>query len=180
MLIRRIDGATCIFDAPADWKNNEELRSVLAIRDVQTEQGNFMVSAWKPDPHELAALKAGSHIELWIRGTTHPVVALEVPKPKTYLIRCIKYAASAGEAPACPSNCSCVQAASPAVAAAAARWEAFRKAVVEEDDIFLDLMMDALANEHKLTAEQWDAAIDAAIAVLSERHNHGEPKEAAL
>ena len=73
--------------------------------------------------------------------------------------------ASSGEAPACPSNCSCNQTVSPAVAAAAARWEAFRKAVVEEDDVFLDLMMDALANEHKLTAEQWDAAIDVAIAL---------------
>lgn len=91
----------------------------------------------------------------------------EAPSPFMIMCKKFRHSPKTHSVPACLSNCPCDQVASPAVAAAAARWEAFRKAVVEEDDVFLDLMMDALANEHKLTAEQWDAAIDAAIALHS-------------
>jgi hypothetical protein len=48
------------------------------VRDTPTDQGNFMVSAWEPTPQEIEALKNGASLQLWVRGTIHPVVAVVV------------------------------------------------------------------------------------------------------
>lgn len=79
MLIKRIIGANRFLGAPPDWDESKEMQcNVLPICDVQTEQGAFMVSAWEPTPDELAAINNGQSIYLWIRGSSHPVVALSV------------------------------------------------------------------------------------------------------
>jgi hypothetical protein len=78
MLIRRIEGATRNLGAPADWDGDLSKCNVLPIIDVDTDQGPFMVSAWEPTPAELEAISAGATIQLWIRGTAHPVVSLAV------------------------------------------------------------------------------------------------------
>lgn len=77
-MIRRIEGATRNLGAPPDWDGDISKCNVLPIIDVNTEQGEFMVSAWEPTPKELADLNAGGSIQLWIAGTRHPVVSLSV------------------------------------------------------------------------------------------------------
>jgi len=37
-----------------------------------------MVSQWKPSPKELGMLNSNGHIELWVFGPVHPVVAVTV------------------------------------------------------------------------------------------------------
>lgn len=78
MLVKRIDGATKVFGAPADWKDDGSSCVGLPVREVETEQGMFMVSAWEPTPEELKLLQEGVSVLLWIRGVNHPVVALTV------------------------------------------------------------------------------------------------------
>lgn len=78
MLIREIEGATRHLGAPANWDHTKASCDVLPIADVMTESGPFMVSAWTPTAEELAALNAGAPVYLWIGGTSHPVVALNV------------------------------------------------------------------------------------------------------
>jgi len=64
--------------APSDWTDVDGPCEALDIADVETADGNFMLSAWHPEPEELAALNAGGHVVLHIRGYSHPVVALSV------------------------------------------------------------------------------------------------------
>lgn len=78
MLIKRIEGATRNLGAPPNWDGDISKCNVLPIRDVVTDQGPFMVSAWEPTPAELAAINAGASIQLWVQGTGHPVVSLVV------------------------------------------------------------------------------------------------------
>lgn len=78
MLVQRIEGTTKIFGAPADWKDDGSSCVGLPVKEVETEQGQFMVSAWEPTPDELKALNEGASVQLWVRGVGHPVVALMV------------------------------------------------------------------------------------------------------
>lgn len=77
-LIARIKGATRDLGAPPDWKPEHGPCGSLPILDVVTDQGAFMVSAWEFTPEEVIALMGGATLKLWIRGTSHPVVALSV------------------------------------------------------------------------------------------------------
>ncbi len=77
MIVKRIAHATRVLGAPQDWKDDGSCVG-LPVRDVATPEGPFMVSAWEPTPDELAALARGETLKLWIRGTSHPVVALSV------------------------------------------------------------------------------------------------------
>jgi hypothetical protein len=78
MLVRRIENATKVFGAPSDWKDDGSSCAGLPVKEVETDQGKFMVSAWEPTPEELKALNEGKSVQLWVRGEGHPVVALLV------------------------------------------------------------------------------------------------------
>ncbi len=78
MIIKRIQNGTRVFGAPADWDGKDTTCGALVIRDVQTTEGNFMVSAWEPTPEEIERLQGGETVKLWIRGVAHPVVSLTV------------------------------------------------------------------------------------------------------
>lgn len=78
MLIKCIDGFTRQFGAPADWDGKDMSCGVLPVLDVETGEGNFMLSAWEPTPPELEALNKGANIILGVRGTVHPVVSVQV------------------------------------------------------------------------------------------------------
>lgn len=78
MQMCEIAGATRIMVAPKDWKNADGPCADLQIQDVMTNEGNFMVSAWRPSAEELAELMNGKAVLLWIRGTEFPVVAVNV------------------------------------------------------------------------------------------------------
>lgn len=78
MIIKRIEGANRVFGAPPDWNGIDTSCGALPVREVNTPEGMFMVSAWEPTPEELRAIAAGETIKLWVRGPGHPVVALTV------------------------------------------------------------------------------------------------------
>lgn len=59
---------------PSDMTDEE--CSSLDICDVETANGNYMVSAWRPDEADLKKLNEGEPVFLWIRGLSHPVVSL--------------------------------------------------------------------------------------------------------
>lgn len=80
MLIKRIDGATRVFGAPAGHDNETEPLKIsdLPIQDTILDGFPFMVSAWEPTPAELESLKKGAPILLYIGGNIHPVVSVIV------------------------------------------------------------------------------------------------------
>jgi hypothetical protein len=79
MLIARILGATRELGKPVDWDDEKNGScGSLPIRDEQVRGANVMVSAWTPTPGELARLNAGAPIYLYVWGTSHPPVAVEV------------------------------------------------------------------------------------------------------
>lgn len=82
MIIKRIDQATRVLGAPADWKDDGMSCVGLPVRDVETDDGNFMLSAWEPTAEELALLNSGQSLYLWVRGYNHPVVSITVAKPE--------------------------------------------------------------------------------------------------
>lgn len=78
MIIKRIENATRVLGAPTDWKDDGAKCVGLPVLDVETSDGPFMVSAWEPTTDELKALLLGETVKLWVRGTSHPVVAITV------------------------------------------------------------------------------------------------------
>jgi hypothetical protein len=78
MIVKRIENASRILGAPEDWKDDGSSCVGLPVRDVSTDQGMFMVSAWEPTLEEIELITKGHSIQLWIRGTSHPVVSLTV------------------------------------------------------------------------------------------------------
>jgi hypothetical protein len=63
---------------PKDWQDQDGECGALDIYDNETPNGNFMISAWKPDADEMETLNAGGFVFLHIRGYSHPVVAITV------------------------------------------------------------------------------------------------------
>lgn len=50
----------------------------LPIRDAFEDQSPIMISNWKPEPDELAALISGKSIELIVCGAQHPPVSIGI------------------------------------------------------------------------------------------------------
>lgn len=76
MLIGRIEQATRTLGAPEDMKDCQ----ALAIRDIELDGNNVMVSAWFPTPEEMTALNAGQPVYLHIWGKSHPPVFVGVKR----------------------------------------------------------------------------------------------------
>jgi hypothetical protein len=81
MEIGCIQGATRFLGAPKDWDKSKGHCGTLPIRDMPTDIGNAMVSAWLPNRDEIVALACGGPLYLHIYGVTHPVVGLSVGEP---------------------------------------------------------------------------------------------------
>jgi len=81
MEIGCIQGATRFLGAPKDWDKSKGHCGTLPIRDMPTDIGNAMVSAWLLNRDEIASLACGSPLYLHIYGTSHPVVGLSVGEP---------------------------------------------------------------------------------------------------
>jgi hypothetical protein len=75
MDICKIEGFTRVLGAPEGWDHSKVECQGLPIYD---HPDGWMVSAWKPDAVELAALNEGGSIQLWIAKGFHPVVGLSV------------------------------------------------------------------------------------------------------
>jgi S-adenosylhomocysteine hydrolase len=72
-----------VFGAPKDWDQREIPCGALAITRVTVDQvGPAMVSYWRPTDEEIIHLARGGLVALWIYGTTHPVVAMDVEPKK--------------------------------------------------------------------------------------------------
>ncbi len=50
----------------------------LPICDVVIGDQPTMISAWEPTPEELRLLNEGAKVRLYVRGTVHPPVNVEV------------------------------------------------------------------------------------------------------
>jgi len=67
-----------VIGPPSDL--SEDRCSGLPVAEIETEDGIFSVSFWKPAQADLDILNDGGCITLWVRakGRQHPVVALGV------------------------------------------------------------------------------------------------------
>jgi hypothetical protein len=70
-----------VLGAPEGWDQEElpvgALPVTLATVDCQPKLP-VMVSFWVPDVAELESIKAGKPIRLWVHGTVHPIVGMDV------------------------------------------------------------------------------------------------------
>lgn len=74
MEIVKIEGATRVLGAPADWDHNKV--ECVGLPIVDHPEG-WMISEWRPTHEELRALIEGGTVRLWVGGTVHPVVSVE-------------------------------------------------------------------------------------------------------
>lgn len=78
---------TRIATRPGDETESAVVES-LPITDVAIEGQNFMVSWWTPSVEELGLLLSGESVRLFVRGESHPVVAMDVTKSPKILKAC--------------------------------------------------------------------------------------------
>lgn len=77
MIPQQLEGASRRLGAPKGWDHSTRgICHTLEIMDVD----GWMVSAWRPSAAELQRLNDGQPLFLFIQGTAHPVVALEIQK----------------------------------------------------------------------------------------------------
>lgn len=67
-----------VLGAPAGWNQGEVPCSALAVTRVSYDGLAAVVSYWRPDAEELAALNAGGCVALSVVGSTMPPVMLTV------------------------------------------------------------------------------------------------------
>lgn len=70
-----------VLGAPAGWKQDELPCSAVPITRTKWDGLPAVLTFWEPTAEELAALRAGGKVVLWVVGTTMPPVALTV-EPK--------------------------------------------------------------------------------------------------
>lgn len=75
MNICKIEGFTRILGAPTDWDHSKVECQGLPIID---RPDGWMVSQWKPSAEELGTLQNDGTLLLWVCGTSHPVVGIDV------------------------------------------------------------------------------------------------------
>lgn len=78
MIPGHIHGATRQLGKPDNM--TDEQCVPLAIKDTRIDGCNVMVSAWFPSPDEVRKMMAGQPVHLYVWGTGHPPVGLEVPE----------------------------------------------------------------------------------------------------
>lgn len=85
MEICKIDGFTRILGAPKDWDHSQVECKGLPIVD---NPDGWMVSQWKPNALEIETLRQGGTLLLWVYGTAHPVVGLDVSNADGVQVSC--------------------------------------------------------------------------------------------
>jgi|GEM_PF-1023394 len=84
MEIKTIEGATRVFDAPANWDQEANGACLpLTVRDELIDGVPFMVSAHQPTAAELQRLQQGAPVYLGISANVHPVIFLSVGEMQT-------------------------------------------------------------------------------------------------
>lgn len=79
MDIVRPANATRELGVPQEWDTaTQGACSPLPVIDYEEGGSPWMLSVWKPDADDLAALNAGHGITLAILGKAHPVVAVGI------------------------------------------------------------------------------------------------------
>lgn len=67
-----------VLGAPAGWDQGELPCNALPITRTHVGDLPAVLSYWRPDADELAALNAGGAVRLWVVGATMPPVILDV------------------------------------------------------------------------------------------------------
>lgn len=65
-----------VLGAPPGWDQKELPCGALPVTRTDVEGKPVMVSFWRPDADELAALAKGGTVALFVYGDAHPVVAM--------------------------------------------------------------------------------------------------------
>jgi hypothetical protein len=68
----------CVLGAPKAWDHQAIECHALPITRSDANGCPVMVSFWRPSADELADLAAGGAVALWIYGSAHPPVSLQV------------------------------------------------------------------------------------------------------
>lgn len=69
---------TDVLGAHAGWNHGELPCSALPVTRTHFGDLPAVLSYWRPDADELAALNAGCAVRLWVVGATMPPVLLDV------------------------------------------------------------------------------------------------------
>lgn len=77
MIIKRIEGATRVLGKSQGYLGLP-LRDEVINTTVDGPATPCMATAWEPTPDELARLNAGAPVLLYVIGTAHPPVMVEV------------------------------------------------------------------------------------------------------
>ena len=67
-----------VLGAPKNWNQDQLECGALPVTDMRIEGQPVMVSFWSPDADDLRKLAAGGKIMLYVYGTAHPPVAIDV------------------------------------------------------------------------------------------------------
>lgn len=70
-----LENPTRRMGAPSNWDHAEG--GICHTLEIWDRDG-WMISAWRPSEKELERLNRGEPMLLWIQGSQHPVVSLEV------------------------------------------------------------------------------------------------------
>jgi hypothetical protein len=78
MQILELTNKTRTLSAPSNWDDVDGKCSGLDIFDLETKNGNLMLSMWKPSVEDVKNLIEGANIVVGIYGTNHPVICIRV------------------------------------------------------------------------------------------------------
>lgn len=67
-----------VLGAPADWDQTTMPCDALPVTQTEIDGQTVMVSFWRPNAEELAALNAGATVSVWLYGGLHPPVSVGV------------------------------------------------------------------------------------------------------
>lgn len=75
MVPKQVNNFTRRLGAPTNW--NHEIGGVCHTLEILDYKG-FMISLWELNESERDLIAKGHPVQLWVQGTVHPVVSLNV------------------------------------------------------------------------------------------------------
>lgn len=76
-----------VLGAPVGWDQQALECGALPITDSQVQGQPAMVSFWQPDEEDLRQIASGKPVRLWVLGTVHPPVIVDVEPTAEALAR---------------------------------------------------------------------------------------------
>lgn len=67
-----------VLGAPPGWDQLEMPVNAIPLTQVESSGKTFLISYWKPTPEEIAQLRQGAFVTVWIHGVNQPIMAVSV------------------------------------------------------------------------------------------------------